>query len=221
MRGGRWIAVMLAMLVPAGCAGVHNTCRYGLRNTGTGNTCNSRSKPSDTQVQQASSGTALANALAAWKQRPKSAVVNAVGINHWAETTFTVRTALNGPHEYTLTTYDAAGKPTSGNENYVSGPRDRFPVSAVHPDVLAKAIAAIRAKQPAVQMITASLAIAPFINELAWDIQMISGDASSSIIYQVRPNGAGLCHGKDSVPDDALSPAPGIPLCPNPVFANI
>lgn len=216
----RLLAVVLAVPLLSGCAGLHNTCRYGVAAHSTGNSCRSRPRPSDEQVRAAMDGSALTKALAAWKARPKSATVNGVGVNWWGETTFTVRTALNGPHEYTLTTYDRDGKPASGDEEYVSGHGDSFSVGAVHPDAVAKAVAAIRAKQPEIRMLTASLTVAPFIDRVAWSIQVVSPDADSALVYQVAPGGGGLCHGKDALPDDKLVPAPGIPACPNPVFAN-
>jgi len=211
------IVALGALIALAGCGA--NTCTYGLANNSGGNTCKSRPDPSGDQKQASMSGTALKAALAAYLAGKHANKVSSVGINKWAETTFTVRTALNGPHEYTLTTYDAGGKPTSGNEEYASHPSDPFAVRQVHPNALIKAIAAIRAKQPDAVLRDAVLTVAPFSNQLAWNIQVINDRARSSLVYQVLADGRGLCHGRDSVPDDELVLAPGIPQCPNAVLA--
>jgi hypothetical protein len=213
------LAAIVAIFLP-GCAGLHNTCRYGSAQNSTGNTCRSRPKPSDEQVRAASTGAALRNALAAWKRHPRFKTVNGVGVNWWGETTFTIRTALNGPKELTLVTFDAAGKPTSNNEDYVTGHDDPFRVGIVRPEVIGNVMARIHEHQPDVRFLTASLTVAPFIDRPAWSIQVVSLETHSTLVYQVFPDGKRLCHGKDGVPDDALTFAPGIKRCPNPVFAN-
>ena len=205
-----------ALLALAGCSVGSSSCRYGSSGDGS---CNVRPKPSAEQEQAAMSGAALRAGLRAYLASRHPARVNSVGVNKWGETTFTVRVALGGPHEYRLTTYDAGGRRTSGDEEYTSEPDDPFPLRRVHPGALVRAVAAIRARQPDAILRDAVLTVAPFSNELAWNIQIINDRAPSSLVYQVLPDGSHLCHGEDVNPQDKLVIAPGIPRCADPVMA--
>ena len=165
------------------------------------------------------SGAALRAGLRAYLAHRHPARVSSVGVNKWAETTFTVRVALGGPHEYRLTTFDAAGRRTQGNEEYTSEPNDPFPLRRVHPGALVRAVGAIRHRQPDAVLRDAVLTVAPFSDALAWNIQIINDRAPSSLVYQVLPDGSHLCHGEDVNPQDALHVAPGIPRCAEPLVA--
>lgn len=199
----------------AGCGttygGAHSgTCRYHLQHTSTGTHCRSRPQPSDAVRAEAMSGRPMRLGLAVWKRTGGSRQVGSVGINQWAETSF----AIDNDH---VTTVNAAGKRTSGDDGYAFKPDQPFDVSVAKPKVLARAIEAVRAHQPSSYMVGAVLTVAPFSNELAWNFSMVSKKTSSEITYQVYPDGTGLCHGNDPV-KDALVPAPGIPLCPNSIL---
>jgi hypothetical protein len=198
----------------AGCAsysgGHSGNCRYGLRNRGSGNHCYSRPKASDALVAEAASGQALGRALTSWSEARSSSTVASVGINRWAETTFTVGKRL--------VTFNANGLSTSGDEGYVSEPRDPFPVGAVRPGVLAGVVRRIRAGQPDTELLKAVFAVAPFHAGLVWRVAVVSPRAGSSLVYESAPDGSGLCHGRDLV-DDALGPAAGIPTCERTVLS--
>jgi hypothetical protein len=198
----------------AGCAsysgGHSGTCRYGLRSNQSGNTCYSRPKPSDALVTQAMSAETLGRALTSWRGTHGAPRVLSVGINRWAETTFTAPGRM--------VTFDVNGRPTSGNEEYVSEPRDPFPVSAVRPAVLAGVLRRIRATQPDTTLLKAVFAVAPFHAGLVWRVAVISSHAGSALVYEAAPDGGGLCHGRDLV-NDALAPASGIPTCDRTVLS--
>ena len=152
----------------------------------------------------------LGRALTSWSRAHGAPRVLSVGINRWAETTFTARGRL--------VTFDVQGRPTSGDQEYVSEPRDPFPVSAVRPAVLAGVLRRIRAKQPDTTLLKAVFAVAPFSAGLVWRVAVISSHAGSSLVYEVAPDGTGLCHGRDLV-SDALVAAPGIPTCDRTVLS--
>jgi hypothetical protein len=206
--------VLVAAAALAGCAsysgGHSGTCRYGLRSNQSGNTCYTRPKPSDALVTQAMSAETLGRALTSWNHAHSTPRVLSVGINRWAETTFTVAGRL--------VTFDVQGRPTSGDEEYVSEPRDPFPVSSVRPGVLAGVLRRIRARQPDTTLLKAVFAVAPFHAGLVWRVAVISPHAGSALVYEAAPGGSGLCHGRDLV-NDALVPAAGIPACDHTVLS--
>jgi hypothetical protein len=225
MRGrvpwrGRAVGVALLVSALAGTltacvshTGLSGTCRYGLNNGQQGKShCYHRPRPSRALVASAMSAEPMARALATWKGEREPSQVGSVGINQWAETTFAV-------DRHRLVTFDVQGRRTGGDEGYASHPRDPFPVSAVHPPVLRRLVAAIRARQPDTQLLAALLDVDAFSDELAWHISMISPRAGSSLVYYAAADGSGLCHGADQV-DDALEPAPGIPQCPRAVLSG-
>jgi hypothetical protein len=152
----------------------------------------------------------LGRALTSWRGAHGAPRVLSVGINRWAETTFTIPGRL--------VTFNVQGHPTSGDEQYVSEPRDPFPVSAVRPAVLAGVLRKIRARQPDTTLLKAVFAVAPFHAGLVWRVAVISSHAGSALVYETAPDGSGLCHGRDVV-DDALAPAPGIPACDRTVLS--
>jgi hypothetical protein len=222
---GRTGLLMLALAASlAGCSsysgGHSGTCRYGLRTGQGGNHCYSRPKPSDELVAQAMSAETLARALGAWRRTRGASVVLSVGINRWAETTFTVPTGDTGfgAKRGRLVTFDVHGRSTSGNEEYVSEPRDPFRVSAVRPEVVARVLRRIRASQPDTVLLKAVFAVGPFSAGLVWRVAVISSHAGSALVYETAPDGSGLCHGRDVV-NDALVPARGIPTCNRPVLS--
>ena len=191
--------------------GHSGTCKYGLKQGSVGNHCYTRPKPSDKAVAKAMSGKAMARALAAWRRSHGATQVLSLGINQWAETTF-----ATGRHD--LHTFNAGGKPTSGGDGYAEHPEDPFPVSTAKPKVLARALDTIRAHQPDTKLLGAVLTVAPFSHELAWNISVINSRSTSSLAYQVLPDGSGLCHGTDHT-KDALVLAPGIPPCPASILS--
>jgi hypothetical protein len=197
----------------AGCrsySGHSGACRYGLRSGQSGNTCYSRPKPSAALVARAMSAAPLGRALRSWSRARGAARVRSVGVNRWAETTFT-----DGER---LVTFDVDGHSTSGDEEYVSEPRDPFPVRAVRPAVLAGMLERIRSGQPSTTLLKAVFAVAPFSAGLVWRVAVVSPKAGSAIVYEAAPDGSGLCHGRDTVVD-ALVPARGIPMCDRPALS--
>jgi hypothetical protein len=197
----------------AGCrsySGHSGTCRYGLRSGQSGNTCYSRPKPSAALVAQAMSAAPLGRALRSWSRARGAARVRSVGVNQWAETTFT-----DGER---LVTFDVDGHSAGGDEEYVSEPRDPFPVRAVRPAVLAGMLERIRSGQPSTTLLKAVFAVAPFSAGLVWRVAVVSPKAGSAIVYEAAPDGSGLCHGRDTVVD-ALVPARGIPMCDRPALS--
>jgi hypothetical protein len=167
----------------------------------------------------------LARALAAWQRAHGTLYVSSVGVNEWAETTFSVPTGATGfgAPRHRLGSFDANGKLTSGNAGYASdpgdagfssNPEDPLPISAVRPVVLTRLISTIRASQSDTKLLQAVLNLDRHTNRLAWHVEVVTPHAGSSIVYYAATDGSGLCHERDNVPKDALVPAPGIPSCP-------
>lgn len=217
MTGHGWVGrpglLTLAMAASlAGCAnytGHSGTCRYGLKGGQSGNHCYSRPRPSDALVARAMSAETLGLALTSWSDAHGAPRVRSVGINQWAETTFAV--------DKRLVTFDADGRSTSGDDEYVSDPDDPFPVSAVRPAGLAGVLRRIRANQPDTVLLKAVFSVAPFSAGLVWRVAVVSSHAGSALLYEAAPDGSRLCHGRDPV-NDALVPPPGIPTCDRTVL---
>lgn len=212
------VGVALAALL-VGCGGARGTsgrCNYGVSRGHSDSEihCKSRPKPSQALVTQAATAAPMTRALKFFKRAHRQPTVSAVGINWYGETTFTIDTGGSGSGRYKLTTYGPSGRPASGDSGYVydhfSHP---FPVTAVHPKVLAHLVAAIRARQRDTEFLRAIISVDGFTGDLIWRFEMTRPGTSSAIDYAAFPDGRGFCHDKDHTANDSLVPAPGIPVC--------
>jgi hypothetical protein len=210
------VGVALAALL-FGCAqGTSGHCDYGVSRGHSDQAihCKTRPRPKQALVDRAATAAPIARALKPFERAHRRASVSAVGINWWAETTFTIDTGGSGSNRYQLATYGRSGRPTSGNTGYVydhfSHP---FPVSEVHPKVLAKLVAAIRARQPNVRFLRAVISRDGFSGPVIWQVEMTRESTGSAIDYAAFSDGAGFCHGADHNAKDDLVPAPGVPVC--------
>jgi hypothetical protein len=136
-------------------------------------------------------------------------VVTSVGLDGWAETTITVGRGS----AKRLTTYDDGGRPTGGNEGYVSAARTPFRIEAARPGVLGRLLSRIRAGQPRTRLAQAVLDVYPFSHVLSWRIVVVVPKTGGDITYIADADGSGLCHGVNYT-KGALAPAPGVAACP-------
>lgn len=200
-----------------GCArGTSGRCRYGVSrgHSDQGIHCKTRPDPKPALVARAATPAPMTRALKRFERAHRHAAVSAVGINWWAETTFTIDSGASGSGRFHLVTYGPSGRATSGNTGYVydhfSHP---FPVSEVHPKVLAHLAAAIRARQPNAQFLRAVISRDGFTGDVIWRVEVTGARTGSAIDYAAYPDGAGFCHDKDHNAKDDLVPAPGVPAC--------
>lgn len=210
-----FLAVAFMLCVGCALAGCSNgNCRYGRVSENRPGFCKSRPEPSAQQAAAAVTGQPVVAAVAAWdRAEPANVPVGSVGLNRWGETTFTVQAHLGGLHEYQLVTYDRNGRPTSGEEEYISDPEDPpFPVSEIRADVLPEVMQRLRAAQPYLQLYQAVLNIDAFSGTLGWTIQLWGRDPDrNSITYYARNDRRGLCY------ENAMNqgPVPGVAPCPH------
>ncbi|MEA2390986.1 MAG: hypothetical protein QOK31_1095 [Solirubrobacteraceae bacterium] len=224
-RGGRHGTCALALVLAgalAGCQSSHSfsghsgTCRYGLGAGNSGLNCYRRTQPDDALRRQAMSSGPLARGLAAWRAAHGSSVVNSVGIDAWAETTVTVGEGSSKR----LTTYAVDGRPTHGDDGYVSSAKDPFRIAAARPGVFGRLLSRIAAGQPNTRLAQAVLDVYPFhpfSQVLAWRIDVIAPKSGGDIGYIAGADGRGLCHGANYT-KSALAPAPGVPACPGNIL---
>jgi hypothetical protein len=219
-KGVRIAALPVGVAIAAlllGCArGTSGRCDYGVSRGHSDQAihCKTRPDPNQALVAQAATAAPMTHALKFFERAHRHAAVSAVGINRWAETTFTIDTGASGSDRYQLVTYGPSGRTTRGNKGYVydhfSHP---FPVAAVHPKVLGHLVAAIRARQPDAQFLRAVISRDGFTGDLIWRVEVTREHTGSAIDYAAYPNGAGFCHDKDHNAKDDLVPAPGVPVC--------
>jgi hypothetical protein len=197
----------------AGCqshsfTGHSGTCRYGLGAGASGTSCYRRTQPDDALRRQALSPQPLARGLASWRAAHGSSIVTSIGLDAWAETTITVGEGSTKQ----LTTYAVDGRPTRGDEGYVSAARAPFRISGARPGTLGRLLSRIRAGQPNTRLAQAVLDVYPFSHVLSWRIDVLTPKSGGDISYIAHADGSGLCHGANYT-KGALAPAPGVPAC--------
>jgi hypothetical protein len=221
VRLSAFIVVAAAAASLAACGSHHftghsGTCTYGLKGyRDGGNHCYRRPSPSDELTAKAMSGVPLRRGIATWVRGGGSRTIGSIGVDKWAETTFAYEPAGGGRK---FVSFDVQGRLTGGNEGYAAAPRDEFPVSAARPAVFRRTLAHIRARQPSARLIGGVIDVAPFSHMLAWNLDIGTKGSGSTIAYEARADGSGLCHAEDHNANDNLLPAPGIPACDHSVL---
>ncbi len=192
--------------------GHSGTCTYGLGAGTSGLECYQRPNPSARLRTLVDTPRPLTQGLSAWRRSHGAALVTSVGIDAWAETTF----AEGRGSDEKLVTFDADGRPTKGDDGYVSSPHDPFPVSRVSTAAYERLVQRLDGGPAGARVLRAVISADPFQHGLiTWRLAVYSAKADSHILYEATANGAELCHATDFRPNDALRPLPSVPVCGN------
>ena len=219
----RFAVPILAAVALTGCGVSSITgggCPYGKSDESTDGTgCAPRPEPTQAERAAATDGSALKNALAAFKKHEDGGKsLTGVGVSRWGDTTFAVSTgkASIGEQEK-WRTFDRTGKLAPEKKGFVRGyemvesttfAAPIFAVTDVKPQGLAKGIRQVLKGAPKATFYGAAL-VAPPAGGLQWTLRFARSpqEKVGAMILKMSPDGGLLCSmGK-------ISAVKGIPDC--------